>query len=346
MRIFLKLATLFFALFHFNSAFADAPGVYCFDSTSGQWIAFGTAEPTMDRQVNIGNRQYPTSGLQAGSQRVFRMSDLFLQCRNSYEDNSNYTMRILTIYRPNSLYTPGLINNGYISYAWSYNSEFSPSNFEVISLPPRNTLRTLTILPSLVVYATGTAVPTGGSLGRFKYALYRNGVATGRSLVINLIASSTTVFQPETCDVNDGLSIDVDLGTMSPRDIPVASGALQNNANSRQVNLRIKCENNSNATLGIQLVAQPADFSQSVVEAKQGNVAGAGTVIPGLGIEFYHEGIPLKPNLQKGGFTTPIVNGVGNTNITVSPVKSPDVYDLDIPAGYFNATATLILLQP
>lgn len=68
-------------------------------------------------------------------------------------DDAQYSIRIMTVYRTNSRYSPGLINNDYISYAYTGNQSFTPRAYEIIPLPERNALRTLQINPTLVIHA-------------------------------------------------------------------------------------------------------------------------------------------------------------------------------------------------
>ena len=345
MKLFLKLCFCILTVVQFTKVYAAEPGIYCLDNGTGEWLRLGSGA-TMDRPVNIGARQYPSGGTQNGTHRVFSLGTIFLQCRNSMEDNATYDLRIYEVFRPNNTMSPGFINpnDNYISYAYTNNSSFRPTNFATVRMPPRNSLGTLALQPSLIIYATNTVVPAGTYLGTLQFIYNRNGVAQNNSTInIRLYSQADEIFQPETCIVNNGQPLEVDLGTIAEVEIPASSGL--NSNITRTIDLQYSCDQDVNSRMRVQLVGQPSTFSTTAVETRSGNVYGAGETIQHLGIEFYKDTIVLAPN-SVNGFMTEITNGVGSDTLTIAPVKSAQANSVNLPSGYFNATATLVFTTP
>lgn len=347
MKIFLKLILSIFILLNITHVFAA--GIYCLDNNTGVWVS-SLDHTVMDRQVNVGGRVSPSGGIGNSNDRFFALSPVFLQCRNSAEDNAEYQLRLSNVARYNASYSPGFINpdNNVIAYAWNNNTSYSPAESEAakVKLPGRNSLETLMLQPTIVIYArtTSNIVPAGTIIGTLQFIVRRAGANINNEyFTIRLTTTNDIVFRPETCVINNNEPLDVDLGSMSIRDIS-ATGGLSSRV-SRNLTLNYSCDPNITSQMNVRLVGQPSPFSTTAVETRVGNIPGVGASIEHLGIEFYNSTNVLAPN-SLSGYTTNITNGIGSDVLTIAPVKSTIANDINLPDGYFNATATLVFLVP
>lgn len=169
-------------------------------------------------------------------------------------------------------------------------------------------------------------------------------------------AANDVVLTTGTCNINNGEFMIVDMGVLyRSRISPPGSG--QSSMGVREVPLTYQCTNPDGSidttysqNIKINLSAIPSPFSNNAVETKVGASAGGGSIIPGLGIEFYHKETNklLTPNSEtSGSFNTAITNGIGQSDtLIVAPVKKVNATVEDVPAGDFNSVATLIMTLP
>ena len=166
-------------------------------------------------------------------------------------------------------------------------------------------------------------------------------------------AANDVILSTGTCDINEGQAIIVDMGQLYRSRI-AAPSAGQSSMGVREVPLTYQCNNEDGSVdqtysqdIKIYLSAIPTSFSANAVETKTGHSAGGGDLIPGLGIEFYHKETNklLTPNSPtSGSFNTSIKDGVGQGDtLILAPVKKANATIEDVPAGDFNAVATLIM---
>lgn len=166
-------------------------------------------------------------------------------------------------------------------------------------------------------------------------------------------AGNDVILSTGTCNINDGQTILVEMGELYRSRI-ASPGAGQSSMGVREVPLTYQCNNDDNSidssytqNIKIYLSAIASSFSSGAVETKTGNSAGGGDIIPGLGIEFYHKESNklLNPSSQSNGyFNTSIVQGIGRGDtLIVAPVQKVGATATDVPAGDFNAVATLIM---
>ena len=363
MKLFLKLCLCILALAQFTKAFAADPGIYCLDNATGQWNRLTNNTPEMTRLVNVGGQIFPSAGIDNNNRndRFYSLTPAFVQCRNSMEDNADYQLQLTQVARLNNAqdYSPAFLSStNAVAYVYRNNrnaNTFDPrSNVPAaggpiifqMQLPPRNSLGTVLITPALAIYqvVNSQVVPAGTYLGNITFSVLRNGVVqNNQQLVVRLVTTNDLIFQPETCVVNNGQPLEVDLGTIAEVEIPVGSGL--NSNLTRTIDLNYQCDTNINSAMRVQLVGEPSDFSTTAVETRSGNVYGTGATIQHLGIEFYKDTTVLAPN-SVNGFMTQITNGVGSDTLTIAPVKSAQANAVNLPSGYFNATATLVFTTP
>ncbi|OTG87568.1 hypothetical protein B9T31_03445 [Acinetobacter sp. ANC 4558] len=351
MKSLLRIMLCIFALFKMSFAFAAVPGIYCLDNMTGEWLRIGAGNTTMTRVVTVGNQQIPSAGLGNSRDRVFELSPIFLQCRNSFEDTGDYQLRFTLVTRNTNAYSPGFMDTSTntIIYAWGGNTSFNPANSRFIvntPLPARNSLGTTVLNPSIVIYrrTTSNIVPAGTFVGTLQFTVAKNNVIqNGQTLDIRLVTTNDLIFQPEFCTINNDQPIEVDFGTIGTVEISSRSGL--DSAVTRNLELNYQCEDNITSLMRVQLVGQPSAFSTTAVEARTGNVYGTGTPIQNLGVEFYRDSTVLSPN-SGVGYTTQITNGFGSDTLIIAPVKSTIANEVNLPAGYFNATATLVFTTP
>jgi hypothetical protein len=354
MKLFLKLCFCILAVTQFTKAFAADPGIYCLENSTGEWMRLGSGNFTTTRLVNVGAEQFPSAGVN-NRDRIFALTPVFIQCRNSFEDNANYNIRLSLVTRSTTNYSPAVIQENTVVYAYTNSGgSFDPTqnnryNFDT-RLPPRNSLGTAVVEPSIAFYRRtvgtniNTVLPAGTFIGTLRFTVLRNNVLlNGQELNVQLYTTNDKILQPETCVINNDQPLEVDLGTIAEVEIPVGSGL--NSGLTRTLDLNYRCEDVDNSRMRVQLVGQPSTFSTNAVETRTGNVYGTGEPIQHLGVEFYKDTIVLAPN-SVSGFITQITNGVGSDTLTIAPVKSAEANSVNLPSGYFNSTATLVFTIP
>jgi len=349
MKIILKFVFFIFTLFNITVAFA-ATEIFCFDESNGAWESVSAPHTTMTRQVNVGAQQFPKAGIDSRhlDDKFYALSPVVLQCRNAISDNNTYQLRLARVTRANAGYSPAFINAaGTVSYAYTGVGSYPPqlNDTSILPLPPRNSLGTVEITPSIAVHSsTNIDVITSGSLiGTLRFNLVINNILQATEYFdIQLITTNELVFRPETCMINNNEPLDVDLGTMSLLEIPVSTGA--NSTIYRDLNLNYLCDTNITSKMRVQLVGQPSAFSARAVEARTGRTYGAGTRIDRLGVEFSRNNVILAPNAT--GFITDIEKGRGADTLRITPVRTANSNNINVPDGFFNATATLLFSVP
>jgi minor fimbrial subunit len=158
-------------------------------------------------------------------------------------------------------------------------------------------------------------------------------------------AANDIVINSSTCSINNGDVLTIDLGGMYTTKIPTSSGTMQM---SKELPISFECAQ-SNVTMDVNIVyaGETTTFSPNAIIAREGVTHGTGNIIPQLGIELYHKAsskLMMPNNVATGGFTTKLVNGVGNDTIIIAPIKS-SAQDI-IYTGPFTSVATLIMSLP
>lgn len=329
---------------------ADEPGIYCLDDQTGQWLGFGAyGTSRMSRFVNVGSPQTVSGGLTSTSgarDMPFSLGSIYLQCRNSLTDNVKYNLRIYRVWKEMTDGSPALIGtNNYISYVYASNSGkyFTPSNYVYTPLPDRNGLGTLVIDPTLVIYGgRSTVIPVGTFIGslEFGYVAGTGSINPNKTILVDLYATNELIFRTESCVINNNQPLEVDLGSFSELEISASSGL--NSAITKDITLDYECDRSVDSNMRVQLVGQPAAFSTTALETKEGLTYGTGNIIKSLGVEVYRQGTLLTPN-SPNGIITNIEQGLGRDTLTIAPIKDGSENAEELPLGYFNATATLVL---
>ena len=158
-------------------------------------------------------------------------------------------------------------------------------------------------------------------------------------------AANDIVINSSTCTINNGDVLTIDLGGIYTSKIPTASGTMQS---SRELPISFECSK-SKVTMDVNIVyaGETTTFSPNAIIAREGITHGTGNIIPQLGIELYHKAsskLMMPNNVTTGGFTTKLINGVGNDTIIIAPIKS-SAQDI-IYTGPFTSVATLIMSLP
>ncbi|EKT61584.1 fimbrial protein [Providencia sneebia] len=155
-------------------------------------------------------------------------------------------------------------------------------------------------------------------------------------------AGNDVIIGTGTCDVNNNQQVIIDFKTVN------ASGISTIGSDSRfQQNAEINytCDDDNLSTpIKITLSGSTTNFSADALMVKTGDIGSSGKIMPGLGVEVYHQGKRISP--MNGNFNSEIINGRGKDTLTFSLVKKQNLAKNDLIEGEFNSAATIIMSTP
>lgn len=158
----------------------------------------------------------------------------------------------------------------------------------------------------------------------------------------NFYAADDVVVGTGTCDINNNQIIEIDFGQINPSGISTVGASSRYQINK---DLIYHCDDN-NLTMPIKMyfTAEPAGFSNNAMLVRTGSAYGSGSVMPGMGVEMYHENKVVSP--LNGNFISEIKNGYGQDTVTFTVVKKENIMPGDLIEGMFNASGTIVMSTP
>ncbi|HEM8865916.1 TPA: fimbrial protein [Providencia stuartii] len=158
----------------------------------------------------------------------------------------------------------------------------------------------------------------------------------------NFYAADDVIVGTGTCDINNNQIIEIDFGQINPSGISTVGASSRYQINK---DLIYHCDDN-NLTMPIKMyfTAEPAGFSNNAMLVRTGSAYGSGSVMPGMGVEMYHENKVVSP--LNGNFISEIKNGYGQDTVTFTVVKKENIMPGDLIEGMFNASGTIVMSTP
>lgn len=158
----------------------------------------------------------------------------------------------------------------------------------------------------------------------------------------NFYAGNDVIVGTGTCDINNNQVIIVDFETVNASGISTVGSASRFQRNAE---LTYSCEDN-NLTTPIKMIlsGETAIFSQDALSVRTGDIGSQGPIMPGLGVEVYHQGRRISP--MNGSFNSEIVNGHGRDMLMFALVKKSNLLPNELTEGQFNSAATIIMATP
>ena len=340
----------FVLLLNVTSAYAFV----CVNKETGVWVNNGD---NVDVYVPLDSDL--VSGESANSVNEYADVDNFFYCFNQAPDQYTdflFMESFTTPLNPNSEF--GIQIKG-VNYFGSLPSEtlvleFPQNDAATFPLPLKLILR-VTNRPGDGIFIKKGDILLVANMHKYAYTGDSTTPIDDNYFKWTFRAGNDVILSTGTCNINDGQIILVEMGELYRSRI-ASPGAGQSSMGVREVPLTYQCNNDDNSidssytqNIKIYLSAIASSFSSGAVETKTGNSAGGGEIIPGLGIEFYHKESNklLNPSSENGYFNTSIVQGVGKGDtLIVAPVQKVGATVADVPAGEFNAVATLIMTLP
>lgn len=158
----------------------------------------------------------------------------------------------------------------------------------------------------------------------------------------NFYAGNDVIVGTGTCDINNNQIIIVDFETVNASGISTVGSASRFQRNAE---INYSCEDNNLTTpIKMTLSGDTTIFSSDALLVRTGDIGSAGAIMPGLGVEVYHEGRRVSP--MNGSFNSQITNGQGKDTLMFALVKKQDLAKTDLIEGEFNSAATIIMSTP
>lgn len=158
----------------------------------------------------------------------------------------------------------------------------------------------------------------------------------------NFYAGNDVVIGTGTCDINDNQIIIIDFETVNASGISTVGSASRFQRNAE---ITYSCEdNNLTAPIKMILSGETSTFSSDALLVRTGDISSQGPIMPGLGVEVYHQGQRVSP--MNGHFDSKIENGHGRDTLMFTLVKKPNLSPNELTEGQFNSAATIIMSTP
>lgn len=146
-----------------------------------------------------------------------------------------------------------------------------------------------------------------------------------------LIAANDAYFVTTSCTINNGQQINVDFGQIRQ---DLLSDSPTSTAFKQDKSLTYNCDDTTKSMdMAVRLVSDASAFSTDLIKTTNNDV----------GVAMIYKGNVVKPNHT---FSSKIINGVGNDNLSFVPVKNGTVKYQNIATGDLTGSATLIFSAP